>query len=356
MNSSDRQPAGLFSVLAATASLALVASPVAAATFFVQQTNAGPGDPVDVCIWMSGGNNDVAGVQMDLTWDPSCMVPAAGGNRPRCRSNPDTGKTVQSAPRGASTVRAIMLSFSDVDPIPDGELFCCQFQVTNSPPTGQCTVGFSNLIASTPTGTRTDARGGTGGAVMVGRGTGGVPAPPAYDPYEAPPAPAPDAGRGTYDEPAAPAPGGDVRAAEPDAGGGRPGGAEPGSAEGGAPGVGGAPGQFAGGGQPGAAGLDAAGGAGTGYRPGEIARAEGEARSAESGSARDAAPAAARDEDDEDDEQPAATATPATPTPEAAVAQAATPTRPPATPTQAQPTATPTVASGWLGGCTLMRP
>lgn len=359
MRKLDRSAARLSVVSMAAAGLLATAAPAWAATFFVQQTNAGPGDPVDVCIWMTGGNNEVAGVQMDLTWNPACMVPAAGGNRPRCRSNPDTGKTVQSAPRGDATVRAIMLSFSDVDPIPDGELFCCQFRVTDNPPIGQCSVEFSNLIASTPTGQRTDARGGRGGAVNIARG-GGAP-PPVAGGYE--PAPAPEPARPVYDDaPAPPAAGDDAQAAAPRGDADGPGDTGSAAPEGGVPGAGGAPGQMAGvGGQPGQPGSEAGGGdpgiapaaPQARYAPGELDAA---ARAA--ADRPEPADAAAEAADVDEGAGAEATATPGTPTPDAAPAQATaarTPTKPAATPTQPQPTATPTVASGWLGGCTLMR-
>jgi len=345
MKQSDFRPLGL-PVLAATICLLLLAAPATAATFFTQPINAAPGQEADVCIWMSGGNNQVAGVQMDLTWDSNCMTPPAG-NRPRCRSNPDTGKTVQSAARGASTVRAIMLSFSDVDPIPDGELFCCGFRIAASPPEGQCSVSFSNLIASTPTGQRTDARGGRGGAVNITRSGGGAPAP-APGGYDPAPPPA-DSGRSDDPAPvAAPpaAPAGDARA---DA----------------------APGQVDAADAPGSGGGRSAGATDLAGLPGRPASGDGEyAGERPQAGLRDdtgrvpdsrempaavAEPAQAVVDGDDDDD--VAESTP-TQTPEAAAAQATvapTATKPPATPTQAQPTATPTTSSGWLGGCTLMR-
>lgn len=361
MRSIDRRPMRPTLLGMVGAAVLLVAAPASAATFFVQQTDGAPGQPVDVCVWMTGGNNEVAGVQMDLSWDPACMEPATGGNRPRCRSNPDTGKTVQSAPRGASTVRAIMLSFSDVDPIPDGELFCCQFRVTNNPPGGQCAVGFSNLIASTPTGQRTDARSGRGGGVNIGR-AGGAPAPVAGG-FE--PAPAPAPGRPAQDDvAAAPPPAGeDARAPEPRAANDRA--DDPAAPAGRAEDAG------TGGAGPGRAGVDAPGAeAGSAaadvaerFQPEELdpaarfaaAEAIGREADAPADSAVRQADTAAGGADDGD-----ATPTPAPPTPAVTAAAAQVPaqptaTPPAATPTQAQPTATPTVSAGWLGGCSLMR-
>jgi len=342
---------------AAIGCTALLALPASAATFYTPPVSAQPGGTANVCVWMSDGNNEVAGAQMDISWEPSCMVPASGGSRPKCRSNPDTGKTVQSATRGASTLRAIMISFSDVEPIPDGELFCCEFRIVDNPSGSACGLSFSNVIASTPGGQRTDARLGRSSGVNIGR-SGGAPA----------------AGGGA---PAAPAGGDAVAADRPDQG------SAP-EAPAGEAAAGGAPGEAAAapGGAAGSGAADAASG-GLGGRPlpgaeavdvdarrqalGDTAgrRAAddmGEVADAPADRIGDAAAAAA---DDDATGDPDATTTPAadaTPTPAAeataqrTVTAAALPTatRAPASPTPAEPTPSPTVSSGFLGGCTLM--
>lgn len=356
-------------LLGATLAATLFALPASAATLYTPPVNAQPGGSANVCVWMSGGNNQVAGVQMDVTWDPQCMLPASGGTRPKCRSNPDTGKTVQSALRGGSTLRAIMISFSDVEPIPDGELFCCEFRIVDNPKGSSCGLSFSNVIASTPRGERTDARidSGRAGGVRIGGGAvaGGV-------------VPSAPTGGGTVDSGTGSAPLADAgsgdggapqqqEAAQPsgEAGSGRAA-AEPDS--------GGASGLPSGGAAAGAAGSGAAG-----SRPGasdvpgstDYAAAAGQAgtagtaREEDSGFVREPAagtgaeaaaePDAANEDEAEGTETPAAATTP---TPEATkkaeAAAAPTATKPAATPTPAQPTATPTVSAGFLGGCTLI--
>jgi hypothetical protein len=355
-------------LLGATLAATLFALPASAATLYTPPVNAQPGGSANVCVWMSGGNNEVAGVQMDLTWDPQCMLPASGGTRPKCRSNPDTGKTVQSALRGGSTLRAIMISFSDVEPIPDGELFCCEFRIVDNPKGSNCGLSFSNVIASTPRGERTDARvdSGRGGGIRIGGGavTGGVvpSAPTGGGAVDSGTGSAPLADAGSADsgapqqqEAAQPSgePGSGRAAAEPDSGGtaGLPAGGAAAGAAGSAAGS-----------QPGAADVPGSGeyAAGAGQAGTAGAAREGDAGFvSESGTDTGAADAAAADAADEDEAEGTETPEPATtPTPaatkNAAAAAAPTATKPAATPTPAQPTATPTVSAGFLGGCTLI--
>jgi hypothetical protein len=111
----------------------------------VQAVSLGGG--TDVCIAMTGGRERIAGLQMNLHWDDT--------SRRLCRANPATGKAVQSALQGRGVLKAILISFSDVEPIPDGQLFCCGF-VAVGDPGGQCVVEVTQIIGSSPTGTRID--------------------------------------------------------------------------------------------------------------------------------------------------------------------------------------------------------
>lgn len=347
----------------------LSALPATAATFYSPPVSANAGQPANVCILMSDGNYEVAGVQMDITWDASCMIPASGGSRPKCRSNPDTGKTVQSALRGGSTLRAIMVSFSDTEPIPDGELFCCEFRVTDNPGGSGCGVSLSNVIASTPRGQRTNARVGSLGGVRLGGGAaagGGVnvggaagdarnnaPADTGSDRPSGGTDVA-DSGAPRQEAPAGGAAGDGAGRAAAEPGSGTSGGAPAGGAQGGVPG-GMAGNDLRGGGQDMAQALDAGSG-----RIENPSREAGEVGLAvEPGSRPEIAIESdtAADADAEKTRTPTANGTPA---PEATKAAPAVPTiaptatPKPATPTMAMPTATPTVSSGFLGGCQLV--
>lgn len=365
------QPLRRITPIACCLSLAvmLCALPATAATFYSPPVSANSGQAANLCIFMSDGNYEVAGVQMDITWDASCMIPASGGTRPKCRSNPDTGKTVQSALRGGSTLRAIMVSFSDTEPIPDGELFCCEFRVTDNPGGSGCGVSLSNVIASTPRGQRTNARVGSLGGVRLGGGSvagGGVnvggatgdtannaPADSATDRPSGGTDVA-DSGAPRQEAPAGGAAGDGAGRAAAEPGSGSSGGAPAGGAQGGAP--------------SGMAGADLRGGGQEFAQAGEQGAGMVENPSREAGEVGLAVepgsrPNIATGTDTAADDGADATRTPEadrTPAPEATKAAPAVPTvaptatPKPATPTMAMPTATPTVSSGFLGGCQLI--
>ncbi len=107
---------------------------------------------VNLCVTMAGSSGAVGGLQMDLAWDAGCMTAVkAQGDAAKCRSNPSTGKNVQTKITG-NAMRAIFLSMSDSSPVPDGELFCCAFTAAQA---GQCcSASIGNLILASPTGTR----------------------------------------------------------------------------------------------------------------------------------------------------------------------------------------------------------
>lgn len=118
-----------------------------------------PGHAAEVCISMQDSGGVVAGAQLDLSWDPSCMVPplqdADGGALPaaQCRSDPGTGKRVQDAVRGSSLLRALLFSLVDTNPIPDGGLFCCTFERMDTR-SSCCSLAMANVIFSDSRGQR----------------------------------------------------------------------------------------------------------------------------------------------------------------------------------------------------------
>jgi hypothetical protein len=109
----------------------------------------------DVCVYLTGGNGKVSGLQMDLGWDPACMTAnSASGNAAQCSAASSTGKSVQTALLSDSSLRVFFLSFSDTKPIPDGGLFCCQFTMVGSQTGSCCSVGTGNVIFSDAKGKR----------------------------------------------------------------------------------------------------------------------------------------------------------------------------------------------------------
>jgi hypothetical protein len=128
-----------------------------------------PGDVADLCVSMQTGGEAVAGVQNDLTWDGRCATLRSAGS---CRINPATGKQLYGGfpPQFDFTYRALVLSVTDVGPIPDGELYCCSF-IAEAPPGGCCPIAVVRAGASDPRGNLVPASGNTAQLCVAGDGT-----------------------------------------------------------------------------------------------------------------------------------------------------------------------------------------
>jgi|GEM_PF-5466242 len=117
-------------------------------TVQVQGASASPGDTPDVCVYLPDSDGTVAGVQLDLFWDSSCLsVDRSSGDQAACVMNPETKRsTFQTRVLSEGRLRAVLVSLNDVSPIPANvrQLFCCQFRV--SPNAGGRTCGVSQLV------------------------------------------------------------------------------------------------------------------------------------------------------------------------------------------------------------------
>ncbi|MFQ5667122.1 MAG: hypothetical protein ACE5I7_11900 [Candidatus Binatia bacterium] len=168
----------------------LMAREVSAITIAIGTGSAAAGESADICVYMSGGNERVAGVQMQLRWDGTCAAVNGGsGTSADCRANPDTGKNVQtSVGQGPCSgdpdcLTALLFSLSDTNPVPDGPLFCCGFSVVN-PPSGQrCDIAIGGVVLSDAAGQRVPGFSTQNGSLYVttagGGGGGQAPAAPA---------------------------------------------------------------------------------------------------------------------------------------------------------------------------------
>ncbi len=114
-------------------------------------TVSASGDMADLCVVLNSGGAPVAGTQNDLVWDGTCATLATPAD---CRINSATGKTLTGtvSPSGADVAyRGLVLSFTDTEPLPDGQLYCCTFTV-DSAPGSCCPVAVVNAAASDPSG------------------------------------------------------------------------------------------------------------------------------------------------------------------------------------------------------------
>ena len=105
----------------------------------VGTASAFSGSQVAVPATLATNGSSVAALQVDIIYPGSAPPVVASGNRPACTVNPAIGKDATSfdfRPFGCTpgvsctTIRAIVLSFSNTTPIPDGaQLFSCTFAV-----------------------------------------------------------------------------------------------------------------------------------------------------------------------------------------------------------------------------------
>jgi hypothetical protein len=113
--------------------LLLIANPLSAAVSLTvnSQGDSAPGDTATVCVTLATGGADVAGTQNDLAWDGSCLTLPGTGS---CYAAGTHSKSLQGRllDNRDFAFRALILSLSDVDPIDDGVLYCCDFIVEAS--------------------------------------------------------------------------------------------------------------------------------------------------------------------------------------------------------------------------------
>jgi hypothetical protein len=111
-----------------------------------------PFDEADVCVSLDTGGAAVAGTQNDLNWDGEC---ASLPSEDSCAVAGMHGRTSAATHCGDFCLRAIVLSLTDVNPIPDGDLYCCRFSVHAAP--GACC--NLSVVAPRSIGRQGDIRG-----------------------------------------------------------------------------------------------------------------------------------------------------------------------------------------------------
>lgn len=163
------------------------ASPALGVFLSMEATKSEAG-PVKLCVGLDSGGQKVAGTQNDLIWDGGCASLKANS----CAAVPDSKKPLHGNTPATlqNTYRALVFALDNVDPIRDGQLYCCEFELS-----GQgdacCPVRFDRLGASDPVGNALATSGNPEKLCLVS-GAAAAAAPPA-----APPAPAPAAEAGS---------------------------------------------------------------------------------------------------------------------------------------------------------------
>jgi hypothetical protein len=111
-------------------------------------------------VTLATGGNDVAGTENDITFGPEIQLS-------NCVVNPEINRTASAfsfSPSGCTagtdceSVKALVLSFTDLDPLPDGALlYTCDATVTGGTAPGEYTLGCANPGASDPIGNSVDS-------------------------------------------------------------------------------------------------------------------------------------------------------------------------------------------------------
>jgi hypothetical protein len=142
----------------------------------VGSASGAPGEQVTFDVTLTTAGELVAGVQADIAFDSlNTPLAATGTGRPDCMVNPDIDKSATAfafQPPGCSgssctAFRALVLSFSNVDPIPDGSvLYTCNVDISPGAAAGSYPLAVSNVGMSTPDG-QAIASAGTDGEIIV---------------------------------------------------------------------------------------------------------------------------------------------------------------------------------------------
>lgn len=149
-STSRSRRAGLLSWCAGLALLGGALPAGAAVVLRATSVAVDAGDAAEVCVSLDSGGALVAGTQNELVWDGSC---ASLPDLSACQANGATGKQFLGdvAHEPDFTIKALVLSLSDVNPIPDGELYCCRFQIIDAQ-AACCPVSITGAAAADPSG------------------------------------------------------------------------------------------------------------------------------------------------------------------------------------------------------------
>lgn len=142
-------------------------------TVAIPTVSGEPGDSVEMAVFLHTKGEDVAGIQIDVEADAPLSFPITEANAPDCWRNEELTKdyTVYSFPlrfEGQwNRMRSLVLSLTNVDPIPDGALlFTCRVQIAADADPGEYHLFPLRLAGSTRRGEPIPAD-ATGGTVIV---------------------------------------------------------------------------------------------------------------------------------------------------------------------------------------------
>jgi hypothetical protein len=147
----------------------------------LSRVHAAPGAVATVSATLSSAGAAIVGAQNDIVFDPGLVaVAATAAGKPDCTANPQIqkpGTAFSFLPPGCRSgiaescigVRALVLSLSDVTPIPNGSvLYSCRLQVASKVTSGTAKLSVRRVGFSGPTGQAIDGV-GVDGAIAIGQ-------------------------------------------------------------------------------------------------------------------------------------------------------------------------------------------
>jgi hypothetical protein len=118
-----------------------------------------PGKRAKVCVSLETEGQEVAGTQNDLIWDGDCATLDLAD----CKVAAPRKQLSSAFPPGSSfLMRAFVLGLDNVEPIRDGNLYCCDF-VSELAGAGFCPIRISSALGATPLGQAVPIQAESGG-------------------------------------------------------------------------------------------------------------------------------------------------------------------------------------------------
>lgn len=151
-------------IAAAAVVIATAVHPAAAVDLKLERRSAEAGR-ARVCVVMDAKGETVAGTQNDIGFDPSCATLSQAD----CVASKHHGKPLHGSipPSDPATYRSLVFALDNVDPMAEGEVYCCEFAVSSAAD-GCCAVTIGRLGASDPTGVALDATSSVERVCLIG--------------------------------------------------------------------------------------------------------------------------------------------------------------------------------------------
>lgn len=146
-------------------------TPLPPVTLTLNSVTVPAGEAFEACASVPDNNGQIAGLQLDLLFDPTCLSPEASvDDQAACTVNPETERgTFKNRILRPGAMRVLLVSLDNVVPIPAHvtRLFCCRYRTAREAGGRTCYLNATNIIFSDPFGRRLPTQ-ATPGKISVG--------------------------------------------------------------------------------------------------------------------------------------------------------------------------------------------